>query len=154
MSVNIRGGGSFQNSSTPWLTPQILVDINLEVSESSQGSTILGYNRVINAEIQLIYIAEAEISAQLEKVSAMLADGLSSDWNPEERPNVTDSEVLGTAYIHTGINPTNFQVGLQIDKTQEVRYVSVWIQSQKLKIEYAVQAFQRVKTYVLAALAS
>lgn len=150
MSVNIRGGGSFQNSQKPWLTPQVLVDINLEVTQTTQGLTILNYNRVINAEIQLIYIDESEVLAQLEKVLVILADGLTSDWNPEEKPLITEP----TAYSlnNEGINPTNFQIGLQIDKTQEIRYVSVWIQSQKLKTEYAIQAFQRVKTYILAAL--
>jgi len=51
-----------------------------------------------------------------------------------------------------GVNPTNFQFGLQIDNTQEIRYISVWIQSRKLKIEYAAQALETVKAYVLTAL--
>ena len=147
MSIAIRGGGSFQNSSKPWLTPQVLVDINLEVVVTL-GLEVILYDRVINAEIQLIYIDENKVSDQLEKVLNTVADGLVSDWNPSER------EGINFPSFNQAINPTNFQFGLQIDDTQEIRYVSVWIQSQKLKIEYAVQAFQRVKTYVLAALAS
>ncbi|HYX19076.1 MAG TPA: hypothetical protein VE944_32940 [Nostoc sp.] len=158
MPILIPGGGSFQNVSQPWLTPQVLVDINLEdierISNFTQpGDTLLvgtvSYDRVINAEIQLIYIAESEIDSQLDKVLQSIATALTSDWNPsnrDSRPSLSS--------VDPAINPMNFQYGLQIDSTQEIRYISVWIQSQKLKIEYATQAFQRVKTYVLAALSS
>ncbi len=156
MSITIRGGGSFQNASKPWLTPQVLVDINLEVTEVIASPTIepvaenlavIRYDRVINAEIQLIYIDENKISAQLNEVLNTIADSLNSDWNPSER------EGINLASFSPAINPTNFQFGLQIDNTQDIRYVSVWIQSQKLKIDYAAQSFQKVKDYVLAALA-
>lgn len=157
MGIIIPAGGSFQNSSKPWLTPQVLVDINLEIFEKltspsikpvSEDLAIIRYDRVINAEIQLIYIEENKISAQLEKVLNTVEDGLVSDWNPSERDGIS------LISFDAATNPTNFQFGLQIDNTQEIRYISVWIQSQKLKIEYAPQAFQRVKTYVLTALAA
>lgn len=156
MSVTIRGGGSFQNPLKPWLTPQVLVDINLEdfeilasPSDSNVDITlaIIRYERVINAEIQLIYIAENQVSAHLEKVLATIAASVASDWNPSDRGSKAHMTSNSTA-----INPTNFQFGLQIDNTQEIRYISIWIQSQKLKVEYATQAFERVKAYVLSAL--
>ena len=155
MSVTIPGGGSFQNPGKPWLTPQVLVDLNLQDIErigapTSQGSIPSElYDRVINAEIQLIYIPANEISSQLEKVLNNVATALVSDLNPIIRGSQGHLEPTDTA-----INPMNFQYGLQIDNTQEIRYVSVWIQSQKLKVDYATQAFARVKSYVTSALAS
>jgi len=154
MSITIPGGGSFQNSAKPWLTPQILVDINLQdisrlTGAMAEGISAETYDRVIDAEIQLIYIPADEISAQLEKVLNTVATALVSDLNPSVRGS--------QGHIHLGdtaINPMNFQFGLQIDKTQEIRYISVWIQSQKLKIDYAAQAFARVKAYILTALTS
>ncbi|MEH2243541.1 hypothetical protein [Nostoc sp.] len=157
MSIAIPAGGSFQNSSQPWLTPQVLVDINLETFEIlaapgfipvPEDLAVIRYDRVINAEIQLIYIDESKISLQLEEVLTTITSALASDWNPSERQGIA---LLPN---DAAVNSTNFQFGLQIDNTQEIRYISVWIQSKKLKIEYATQAFQKVKTYVLAALAA
>lgn len=157
MSVEIRGGGSFQNSAKPWLTSQILVDINLEITEvlasptirpAAEELSVIRYERVINAEIQLIYIEENKVSDQLEKVLDTVTDGLALNWNPSQR------EGINLLPFSSAINPTNFQFALQIDSSQETRYMSVWIQSKKLKVEYAPQAFQRVKDYVVAALTS
>ncbi|MEH2246399.1 hypothetical protein [Nostoc sp.] len=121
MSIAIPAGGSFQNSSQPWLTPQVLVDINLEnfeilaspgLTPVSQDLAVIRYDRVINAEIQLIYIDENKVSAQLEKVLTTIAAALVSDWNPSERQGIPFLS------INAAVNPTNFQFGLKIDNTQ------------------------------------
>ena len=154
MSITIPDGGRFQDSEKPWLTPQVLVDINLEDFDrittdpiTTGGISVETYDRVINAEIQLIYISADEISAQLEKVLGSIAIALVSDLNPSDRGSKGHIESIDTA-----INPMNFQFGLQIDNTQQIQYVSVWIQSKKLKTDYAIQAFTRVKNYVADAL--
>ncbi len=156
MAIIIPAGGSFQNSARPWLTSQILVDINLEdfkkvtipiFLESDITPEVTLYDRVVNAEIQLIYIDESKVLAQLEKVLNTVTTALTSDLNPVVRS--VEGHLSST---EAGINPMNFQFGLQIDNTQEIRYISVWIQCQKLKVDYVTQAFETVKAYVVTAL--
>lgn len=94
MSTKIPAPPVFTNNKTPYLTPQILVDVQLEdvtrTTANVAGQTLVTrYDRIANVDVQLLYIRQSALDSALIKVLTNIQNSINTNLNPEVTAGTT-----------------------------------------------------------------